>query len=349
MRLDSNIKFEIKLKTLFTVSIIILLIYLTFRLNDILTPFALSFFIAYLMEPIISKAEKYKLPRSIAVIIIFIVLIGLIGSFLLILIPMIYREIYSFGKDLPEYIDRLSPILNELQAKLNFDLSTEKVKDLIISKGSELSKMAYKTIGTLTSSIKSIVGSVILYSIVPILIFYFSKDYKYVTESLIKIIQENSNFNAKKYIDEFNQILSSYFRGQFIVAMILGILYSIVLLITGIKPALIVGLSAGVLSIIPYLGFVVGFGVSLILAYLQYFDIWHPLFVLAGFAIVQTIESNFITPKIVGSKLGLHPTAVIFALLAGGSLLGIAGMIFSLPIAAAIKVWLNKIITTLKR
>jgi predicted PurR-regulated permease PerM len=300
------------------------------------------------MDPLISKAEKHKIPRSISVIIIFILLTAIITGALLFLIPIIYREIYSFGKDFPEYIDKLSPFFNELQSKLNLDLSIDKVKDFIMSKGSEFSKMIYKTIGTITDSIKNIIGFIVLYSIVPILIFYFSKDYKYVTESLIKTIEENSHFNVKKYIDEFNQILSSYFRGQFIVAMILGVLYSVVLLITGIKPALIVGLSAGVLSIVPYLGFVVGFGVSLILAYVQYFDIWHPLFVLVGFAIVQTIESNFITPKIVGNKLGLHPTAVIFALLAGGSLLGIAGMIFSLPVAAAIKVWLNKIIATLK-
>lgn len=346
--MDNNITLEIKLKTLFSVCVIVLLIYLTFRLKDILTPFALSFFVAYLMDPLISKAEHHKIPRSLSVIIIFILLTALITGALLFLIPIIYREIYSFGKDFPEYIDKFTPLFNELQSKLNLDMSKDKVKDFIMSKGNEFSNMVYKTIGTITDSIKNIVIIIVLYSIVPILIFYFSKDYKYVTESLIKTIEENSHFNVKKYIEEFNEILSSYFRGQFIVAMILGILYSIVLLITGIKPALIVGLSAGILSIVPYLGFVVGFGVSLILAYIQYFDIWHPLFVLIGFAIVQVIESNFITPKIVGNKLGLHPTVVIFALLAGGSLLGIAGMIFSLPIAAAIKVWLNKIIASLK-
>lgn len=301
------------------------------------------------MDPLISKAEKYKIPRSLSVIIIFILLTGLITIILLILIPIIYREIYSFGKDFPIYIDKLSPFLNDLQSKLNLDLSIDRVKEFIMSKGSEISKMLYKTIGTITNSIKNIIGFIVLYSIVPILIFYFSKDYKYVTDSLIKTLEENSTFNIKKYIEEFNQILSSYFRGQFIVAMILGVLYSLVLLITGVKPSLIVGLTAGVLSIVPYLGFVIGFSTSLVLAYIQYFDMWHPLFVLIGFAIVQTIESNFITPKIVGNKLGLHPTVVIFALLAGGSLLGIAGMIFSLPVAAAIKVWLNKIVATLKQ
>jgi len=96
--LSSNIKLEIKLKTLLTVSIVVLVIYLAFELNEILTPFALSFFIAYLMEPIISKTEKYKIPRSISIIALFITLIALITGLLLILIPMIYKEIYSFGK-----------------------------------------------------------------------------------------------------------------------------------------------------------------------------------------------------------------------------------------------------------
>jgi predicted PurR-regulated permease PerM len=125
-------------------------------------------------------------------------------------------------------------------------------------------------------------------------------------------------------------------------------MYTLVLLITGVKPALIVGLSAGLLSIVPYLGFVYGFGLSTILAYIQYSDIWHPAGIIIGFTVVQIIESNFITPKIVGDKLGLHPIVVIFALLVGGSLLGIAGMIFSLPVAAALKVWLNKILSSFR-
>jgi len=131
-----------------------LVIYLAFELNEILTPFALSFFIAYLMEPIISKTEKYKIPRSISIIALFITLIALITGLLLILIPMIYKEIYSFGKDLPLYIDRLTPLFNEFQSKLNIDLSIDKIRDFVISKGTELSKVVYKTIGTLTYSMK---------------------------------------------------------------------------------------------------------------------------------------------------------------------------------------------------
>jgi len=137
---------------------------------------------------------------------------------------------------------------------------------------------------------------------------------------------------------EFDKILSVYFRGQIIVAGLLAILYTSVLLIIGVKPAILIGLISGVLSIVPYLGFIIGFGASLIIAIVQFQDFLHPLLVVGGFAIVQMIEGNFITPKIIGESLGLHPTAVIFALLAGGTLFGIGGMILALPVAAFIKI-----------
>ncbi|MDY6821012.1 MAG: AI-2E family transporter [Deferribacterota bacterium] len=344
----SELRMEIKLKTLISIFFLFLIAYFIFKINNILTPFALAFFIVYLLDPLISGAEKYKIPRSVSIISIFLFITAFIVGLFLLLTPLIYNELSAFAKDVPYYIDRLSFLINNVQSHFGVDISTDRIKDLIASKTGEITNVAYKALGKITYSLKSIITTIVLYSIVPILIFYFAKDYKYVTESVIKTIEENSNFNVRKYLSEFDEILSSYFRGQIIVALILGVLYSIVLLIVDLKPALIVGLSAGVLSIIPYLGFVVGFATSLVLAYLQYFDIWHPLFVVIGFTVVQIIESNYITPKIVGNKLGLHPTAVIFSLLAGGSLLGIAGMIFSLPIAAAIKIWLNKIISSLK-
>jgi len=120
----------------------------------------------------------------------------------------------------------------------------------------------------------------------------------------------------------------------------LAVLYTTVLLVAGVKPAILIGLVSGLLSIVPYLGFIIGFGTSLVLSIVQYQDILHPMLVVGGFLIVQLLEGNLITPKIVGESLGLHPTAVIFALLAGGSLFGIGGMIIALPIAAFIKILL---------
>lgn len=344
-----NIKIELKLKTLVLLFLLFLVVALVFKIKGVLMPFAISFFIAYLLDPPISYAEKFGIPRSVSIIAIFIFITAIICLIAIILIPILYREISSFVEDIPGYIDRFLPLLNKFISWANIDVSLEKIKDIVINKGTEISSFVYKAIATITSSIKSIIGSIILYALVPILIFYFSKDYKTISKNIINTIDENTHIGLKDYIHEFNIILSSYFRGQFLVALILGILYSVVLLIVGVKPALLVGLSAGFLSIVPYLGFVYGFTLSTILAYVQYLNIWHPIGVIIGFTIVQILESNFITPKIVGKKLGLHPTVVIFALLIGGSLLGIAGMIFSLPVAAALKVWLNKIISSFKK
>jgi predicted PurR-regulated permease PerM len=243
----------------------------------------------------------------------------------------------------PKVVASLTDTAQHMAERLNIDITLDSLKNQLAPKAGEIAKQTLNAVEGLLASATTAVGSIINLAIVPILIFYFLKDFDRLNNKLYEIIgRKEDGEKLKRYLTEFDTILSVYFRGQVIVAAILAVLYTAVLLIVGVKPAVLIGLVSGVLSIVPYLGFIIGFGSSLILAIVQFQDILHPLMVVAGFAIVQMIEGNFITPKIVGESLGLHPTAVIFALLAGGSLFGIGGMIIALPIAAFIKILIKE-------
>jgi predicted PurR-regulated permease PerM len=179
--------------------------------------------------------------------------------------------------------------------------------------------------------------------IIPILVFYFLKDFDLIKDKFFKIANKNfGNLNIENSFYEFNEIISRYFRGQLLVVTFLGISYSALLIIVGVDGGLLIGVISGILSFIPYFGFLFGFVSSIVMSYLQFGDFFHPLYIIIGFTVIQFIESNIVTPKFVGESLGLHPTAVIFALMVGGYLLGLGGMIFSLPVAAFLKVYLKR-------
>ena len=338
------VRLDLNIRNTLLILFFLLLILLLYKIRTLLTPFAIAFFLAYLLEPLIDKAEHWKIPRSISILILFVVLSMIITVILLIIIPLAYSEVSVLFASLPDYIDKIIAIIKRFLTKFELQFSFEQVKNIIMDKGAELSKFSYITFGKIGSSVQSIIKNIITLALIPILLFYFSKDFKNIKVRLLNIIKQKTEKDISEYVDEFNQILTRYFRGQFLVALILGILYTIVLMITGVSPAIVVGLTSGLLSIVPYLGFVVGFASSLLLAYLQFSDIWHPFGIIAGFMIVQFLESYFITPKLVGSTLGLHPTVVIFALITGGYLMGLAGMILSLPVAAIIKIWFVRLL-----
>lgn len=332
------IKLEVNVKNLIIAAVVVGVIALMMKLQSIITVFAVSFFIAYLLDPVIDWFEKRRVPRWASILGIMVLGVGLISLFLLWLIPVITNEVQFLIKNTPQYTASALTFIQESSARLHVQFDIESLKQTLAMKAAGSFNKIFSSISGIISSVSSVVGTIIHLSIIPILVFYFLRDFDSMNEKLFGIIDKNYGSQYRGYFQEFDRILSKYFRGQFLVAMILGVLYTVVLLIVGVKPAVLVGVISGILSVVPYLGFMIGFTSSIVLAALQYSDVWHPIFVVIGFAVVQSIEGNFLTPKIIGKSLGLHPTAVIFSLLAGGSLFGIGGMIIALPVAAFIRV-----------
>lgn len=334
-------------KSFFYILLFVLVFFVFRYLRDILATFGISVLLAYLLDPLVHFMEKSKIRRSISIILIFFIFSTITLFLVIFIIPLIYGEIVKIVAELPGYILIISSKLEKLSGSMDIKLDIETVKAFLMQKAGSISKVILSVGAGLGSSLYELVKYALNLMLIPILVFYFLKDFKTIKENLFGIVRGRiSGFNIDEAFMEFNQIIKTYFRGQLLVSLLLAIAYTTVLLVVGIEGAVTIGLISGALSIVPYLGFLSGFITSLFISYLQFNDLLHPFYILIGFSIVQFIESNFVTPKIIGESLGLHPTAVIFALMTGGYLLGIGGMIFSLPIAAFIKLVLIKKLKT---
>jgi predicted PurR-regulated permease PerM len=338
----SIIKLEINYKNLLIAAVAAGVIILLFKLQTIITVFAVSFFIAYMFDPVVDIFEARRIPRYLTILVMMALAAALIALFLAWLIPVAASEIQYLANNSQNYIDSAFGFIQHSAALLNIQLDVEAVKQHLASRSTDYIREIFSSMSSIMSSFTKVTGVVLNIALIPILVFYFLKDFDNILARALEFLNNRFKMDFKGYYTEFDSILSKYFRGQIIVALILGMLYTLVLLIAGVKPAVIVGAVSGILSIVPYLGFIVGFSTSVILAALQYGDMLHPLMVIIGFSVVQFLEGNFITPKIIGGSLGLHPTAVIFALMAGGSLFGIGGMIIALPVAAFLRVLISE-------
>jgi predicted PurR-regulated permease PerM len=183
--------------------------------------------------------------------------------------------------------------------------------------------------------------SILGFVITPLYLFYFMKDIHKIKSAAFGLVPDRYRQQVSKLAAEIHDILSGFVRGQVTVCAILAVLYSIGLLFIGIDLALVIGTLSGVLFIIPYLGTILGIVLSMSMALLKYHDLLHPLLCLGWFFVVQFIEGTFITPKIVGDKVGLHPIVTVLALLIGGQLFGIIGMLIAVPVTAVFKVLLT--------
>ncbi len=338
----SIIKLEINYKNLLIAALAVGVIILLFRLQTIITVFAVSFFIAYMFDPVVDIFEARRIPRYLTILVMMALAAALIALFLAWLIPVAASELQYLANNSQNYIDSAFGFIQHSAATLNIQLDVEAVKQHLAARSTDYIREIFSSMSSIMSSFTKVTGVVLNIALIPILVFYFLKDFDKILARALEFLNNRFKMDFKGYYTEFDSILSKYFRGQIIVALILGMLYTLVLLIAGVKPAVIVGAVSGILSIVPYLGFIVGFSTSVILSALQYGDMLHPLLVIIGFSVVQFLEGNFITPKIIGGSLGLHPTAVIFALMAGGSLFGIGGMIIALPVAAFIRVLITE-------
>lgn len=333
-----TMKFNFTLRNIMIVIVLTVVALLVIKLQTLVTIFAIAFFLAYLFDPLINRFEKWHVSRIISIMFLFVVIFVSCLLFVSSIVPIVYQEAVLLLEALPGYSEKIFNVLSDLAEQFGFSFSYEAIKAQIIPKLTLIVKTMLSSTDSILKSVNNIVNIVLNVALIPILTFYFLKDFSTIKNNMFDKFSNASSIDFPKHFMHFNSLLSRYFRGQVIVAIFLGVSYTLVLSLVGVKPALLLGLVSGVLSIVPYLGFIIGFSSALVLAIAQYADLLHPILIIIGFGIVQLIESYIVTPKVVGGSLGLHPTAVIFALMAGGSLMGIGGMIIALPVASFLKV-----------
>ena len=321
--------------------------WLVYLLAPVITPFAISAVLAYLGDPVVDRLEKVslgrlKVNRTVAVSIVFTLMLSLLTVVLLIIIPLLAEQIRVLIHLLPQWIEWFSATaLPWLAAKLGFELT-----DFDPSQFSSVLKDYWKEISTATFKVMNYVSrggmavAALLTNIllIPVVTFYMMRDWDPLVRAIHDLLPRNIEAEVSRMTIDVDDVLGAFFRGQLIVMLALGLIYSAGLSLVGIELAVLIGLGAGLLSIVPYLGSIVGVLVAAGAAIYQFQDIFHLLMVLLVFAVGQTAEGMYLTPKLVGDRIGLHPVAVIFAVLAGGQLFGFLGILLALPVTAALNV-----------
>ena len=318
---------------------------LLYLLQPVLTPFVVGIGIAYLADPFADRIEARGFSRTVATVIVFVVLTLILGAIILVLVPLLIKQIQTLVQMLPNievwYNATLLPWLQSTLGvdvkSMNLDLVTEGLSAEWKQTGGVISRVVqYATRSSMT--LISTLGSM---AMIPVVAFYMLRDFDLLTARVKALLPVNVQPRASAWALESNDVLAAFMRGQLLVMLSLGVIYALGLSFVGLNYALLIGILAGLASIVPYLGFVVGFAAALIIAFFQ-FDSYLPLvLVFVVFAVGQMVESFVLTPLLVGDRIGLHPVAVIFAILAGGQLFGFMGILLALPIAAVIMVLLR--------
>lgn len=328
-------------------AILILLIWLLFELRPILTPFVVGALIAYLGDPAADYLERRGMGRNLSVGTVFLGLTILFIGGLLIMLPLLLSQINLVIRGLPAVYDWITQtVLPWLREAL--DLPPEVVPALQVR---ETLAEHWQSVGKLIASIgRYITGSSVNFLVslgnlvlIPVVAFYLMRDWDKLTPRVTSLLPEDWQAGARDLAVECDEVIGAFLRGQLLVMLALTIIYSLGLVILGLEVAVAIGVFAGLFAIVPYLGTVMGVGAAAIAAWIQFGEFSALLGVAAVFTVAQMIESYLLTPWLVGDRIGLHPVAVIFAVLAGGQLAGFVGVLIGLPMAAVIAVLLRHV------
>ena len=321
--------------------------WLVYRLAPVITPFVIAAALAYLGDPVVDRLEKvsigkWHISRTLAVSIVFILMTG--GLFLLFLIvfPLLQKQVEHLVRSVPGALEWFAgTVLPWLQAKLgltSLSLDTETITHALQAYWKELSSATLSVLGTVSRSGQAVLGWLINLVLIPVVTFYLLRDWDLLVDGIRKLLPRRTQSTVIRLCSEINEVLAAFVRGQLMVMFALGVIYTAGLWLLGLDLAFIIGMGAGLLSIVPYLGTMVGLVAAVLAAAFQFQDLFSMAMVLLVFAVGQTLEGMVLTPKLVGDRIGLHPVAVIFAILAGGQLFGFLGILLALPVTAALNV-----------
>lgn len=333
-------------------SIFVLFCLAVYILRSVLLPFVAGIVLGYLFDPLASRFEKMKMSRTLATILVFAVVILIAVPAFILLFGVIDSQLSVFVEAAPTYMARflkkVEPLLLSLQEQFP-SLETENLKSTIKENLTSNLQLGGKLLKGLISNGFALINLLSLLLITPVVAFYMLRDWDTFVKKVDNLLPRKSKASIREQFRQIDRALSGFIRGQVSVCLILGAYYSLGLRLVGLELGLLVGFIAGLISFIPYVGSISGFVVSLVLAFSQFNDPTKILEVVAVFAIGQFVEGNFLTPKLVGENVGLHPVWVMFALLAGGVLLGFLGLMIAVPVAAIIGVLTRHAINNYKK
>jgi predicted PurR-regulated permease PerM len=326
-----------RLNWLFAIAAVGWLMYL---LAPVLTPFIASALLAYIGDPLADRLERLKLPRTLAVVTVFLLTFLLIGLLVLLVGPLIRSQISALLAALPdiianveqEWLPKLMQLLDiEAGEDIGFGAFLDRYGDMAGSWGSTILKSVSKSGGAVAAAVLSLF-------LVPIVTFYLLRDWDRIMAHLGALIPSQQRATVLQLAHQTDEVLGGFLRGQLLVMLALAFIYSLGLSLVGLKFAVAIGVVSGLVSFVPYLGFVFGIGLAALTVALEPNPLWLMVGVIATFTIAQVLEGSVLTPKLVGDRIGLHPVIIIFAVAAGGQLFGFFGILLALPAAAVLSV-----------
>ncbi|WP_180113028.1 chloramphenicol efflux transporter CxpE [Acinetobacter sp. YH12073] len=336
------------LRRIFILAGIALIIWVLYLLKPVVVPFVGAFLIAYLFSPLVDKLHNIGLPRWLSISLVFIGIGVAIFLAMWFLVPLVWEQLMYAKNNIPSNIHWVNytflPWLSEKFNLVPMEIDTEQMSAAIMKyiqtnySADSIQAMLLKVAQSGLNFIQ-IGGTIVL---IPIIAFYFLLDWERMLENMRRLIPRKYEKSTLTIVGECHEVLGAFVKGQFLVMFLLGVVYAVGLQLVGIEVGIIIGMIAGLASIIPYLGFAVGI-ISAIVACLFQFGLdWvHLALVLVVFMVGQAIEGYILQPFLLGDKIGLSPVAVVFAVLAGAQLAGLLGMLIALPVAAIIVVLLR--------
>ena len=317
---------------------------LLYFLGPILAPFLISAGLAYIGDPLVDRLELLGLSRTLGVCIVFVVFFGVVVTALILVVPMLEEQIVTFAQNIPDWLKwvqdvGLPKIGVHLPAGIRLDAGG--LRDAITHNLSQAGDIAGTVLDRVKQSTPVLLEFIANALLIPIVSFYLLRDWDLLVARVDQLIPPRLRPHAEALARETDGVLSALIRGQLLVMAALAAIYSIGLTIAGLKVALLIGIGAGLISFIPYLGFISGLVAASIAMLVQTQEVTPLLWVAIVFGIGQVLESGVLTPMLVGDRIGLHPVAVIFSILAGGQLFGFVGVLVALPVAAVLAVLLR--------
>ncbi|SNZ08033.1 AI-2E family transporter [Cohaesibacter gelatinilyticus] len=314
-----------------------------FLLRGILLPFVAGMALAYLLDPIADAFERLGMSRMLSTVTILILFLLIFMLAIVIIVPVLAHQMSGFAENLPGYIAKLQDFVSRQGASILPRFLNELDAAAVQANIKDLVSQGASWIGALIQSIwnggQALLDIVALMVITPVVAFYLLYDWDRMIAKIDGWLPRDSQMTVRRLAAEIDNSVSGFVRGQIMVGLILGIFYAVSLSLLGLNFGLLIGLGAGVISFIPYVGATLGLVVSGGVAVVQFWPDMLPIGIALGiFAVGQFVEGNILQPRLVGERVGLHPVWLMFALLAFGSLYGFVGMLIAVPAAAAIGV-----------
>lgn len=319
--------------------------WLVWLLAPVLTPFAAGALLGYLGDPVVDRLQRLGLGRTLAVVLVFAVMLIIVVLALLLLVPLVESQVTRLIQSLPGYLEwienRVAPWVQERFGAGVEVLDADQLAGVLREHWQQAGGIAAAVVGSISRSGMAVFGWLMTLVLIPVVAFYFMRDWDDLLESVRELLPRRVEPMVVGLARESDEVLGSFLRGQLMVMLALGIIYSAGLWLVGLDLAFLIGMVAGLISFVPYLGSIVGVLAACVAAAAQFTELVPIILVLVVFGVGQALEGMVLTPLLVGDRIGMHPVAVIFAVLAGGQLFGFVGVLLALPAAAVIMVLLR--------